>query len=54
MKTRLAPINVKGGLFNFAIFRSVPYTLFTSSVFISYFGLYTSEIHPSLHNHSRF
>ena len=47
MKTRLAPVNVKGGLFNFAVFRSVPYTLYTSSIFISYLGLYTSEIYTS-------
>jgi len=47
MNTRLPPINVKGGLFNFAVFRNVPYTLYTLSIFISYFGVYTSEIHPS-------
>jgi len=54
MKTRLAPVNVKGGLFNFAVFRSMPYTLYTSSIFLSYLGLYTSEIHPSLHDYPRF
>ncbi|KAL9715553.1 hypothetical protein Ac2012v2_002213 [Leucoagaricus gongylophorus] len=48
MNTRLPPINVKGGLFNFAVFRNVPYTLYTLSIFISYFGVYTIMIYISV------
>jgi hypothetical protein len=46
MKTRLPPVNVKGGLFNFAVFKNIPYTLFCLSVFIAFLGMYTGELPP--------
>lgn len=41
MKPRLPPVNVKGGLFNFAVFKHLPYTLYCLSIFISFLGMYT-------------
>ncbi|KDQ09191.1 hypothetical protein BOTBODRAFT_191236 [Botryobasidium botryosum FD-172 SS1] len=41
LRTRLPPKSVKGGLFNLRAFKSAPYSLLVSAVFISYLGLYT-------------
>ncbi|KAJ3557097.1 hypothetical protein NP233_g11828 [Leucocoprinus birnbaumii] len=41
MKPRLPPVNVKGGLFNFAVFKDISYTLYCLSVFFAFLGSYT-------------
>ncbi|KAF9448296.1 MFS general substrate transporter [Macrolepiota fuliginosa MF-IS2] len=41
MKRRLPPVNVKGGLFNFAAFKSAAYTIYCISSFLIFLGLYT-------------
>ncbi|KAF9447969.1 MFS general substrate transporter [Macrolepiota fuliginosa MF-IS2] len=41
MKRRLPPINVKGGLFNFAAFKSVTYTIYCISAFLVFLGILT-------------
>lgn len=41
MKTRLPPVNVKGGLLNLAAFKSAPYTLYCLSSFANFLGFYT-------------
>ncbi|KAI3618036.1 hypothetical protein WG66_005549 [Moniliophthora roreri] len=38
---RLPPKNVKGGLFNWSLFKSVPFTIYTIGEFFTYLGLYT-------------
>ncbi|KAK7030429.1 hypothetical protein VNI00_014173 [Paramarasmius palmivorus] len=38
---RLPPKNVKGGLFNWALFKSAPFTIYTLGALFTYLGLYT-------------
>ncbi|KAI3618284.1 hypothetical protein WG66_005520 [Moniliophthora roreri] len=38
---RLPPKNVKGGLFNWSLFKSAPFTMYTMGGFFTYLGLYT-------------
>ncbi|EEB89865.1 hypothetical protein MPER_11994 [Moniliophthora perniciosa FA553] len=38
---RLPPKNVKGGLFNWSLFKSAPFTVYTMGAFFTYLGLYT-------------
>ncbi|KAJ3561118.1 hypothetical protein NP233_g10394 [Leucocoprinus birnbaumii] len=41
LKRRLPPVNIKGGLFNWAVFRDAHYTVYTLSTFMFFMGLYT-------------
>ncbi|KXN82264.1 Riboflavin transporter MCH5 [Leucoagaricus sp. SymC.cos] len=41
LKRRLPPVNIKGGLFNFAVFKDLPYTLYCFASFMIFLGIYT-------------
>lgn len=44
VRLRLPPSNVNGGLFNFAIFSNLAYTIYSLNVFIGFIGLYTGAL----------
>lgn len=44
VKTRLQPINVKGGLFNLAVFKSPAYTILCLSALFVFLGFYTGPV----------
>ncbi|KAA1467658.1 MFS general substrate transporter [Dentipellis sp. KUC8613] len=41
LKRRLPPVYVSGGLFNFRVFTSAPFSAYTAGGFIAFLGLYT-------------
>ncbi len=43
LRRRLPPIVVAGGLFNPKQFKSPAYSVYTASVFVAGFGLYTGQ-----------
>lgn len=45
MRTRLPPKNVKGGLFNFPVFKSFAFCLYAFACFTGFLGVYTGTAH---------
>lgn len=41
MKTRLPPRNVKGGVFNFPVFKSLAFSLYALACLTGFLGVYT-------------
>ena len=41
LRRRLPPRKVTGGLFNWAAFKSAPFTIYCASTFVNFLGIYT-------------
>ncbi|KAG0708017.1 MFS general substrate transporter [Suillus ampliporus] len=48
LKRRLPPVNVRGGIFNFKVFRNTPYSIFCISGIMVFLGLYTELTYISV------
>jgi len=41
IKTRLPPKNLPGGVLNIRVFKSIPFSIYSSSTLIAFLGIYT-------------